>query len=75
MIHLRTITEYIWVAIGDEYGFREVSDTLALGYQPWGSPIIHKDTVFQAFVKYKGKKNDHKPQIIPPEHAHGGVQG
>lgn len=54
------VTEYIWVVVGDEYGFKETTDTLALGYQPWGSPILHRDTVFQAFVKYKGTTDDNK---------------
>lgn len=72
---LPLVTEYIWSVIGDEYGFREVGDLLEQGYQPWGSPIVHKDTVFQAFVKYKGKSNDDKSQVFPAKHEGGGVSG
>ena len=59
------VTEYIWTAVADDYGFREVTGLLAEGYQPWGSPIMIKDTAFQAFVKYKGKQHDDKSQVIP----------
>lgn len=62
MSQRQTITDYIFSVVGDDYGFREVSDMLKEGWQPWGTPIIIKDTVFQAFVKYQEKKNDNRQQ-------------